>query len=198
MGGSLLNVLHDKIKQSGDLSSRELYMKLLKSASVPYFDMLGSWIFNGVIDDPFDEFMVSERTDITKAMIEVGTTSDEYWNKRYHVRPRHVIKYLIEQEEQILSAGKYLNVIRGSGRDVEFPGEKIFKFEKNDSREVVSKIGEAYTYASKQLLDLLMQEEKLLDRFTSFKSYFFISRGDFFVLFLDSAEQIMGRNASDI
>merc|ERR1719204_30459 len=169
----------------------------MKAACVPYFKMLGRWIFDGIIDDPFNEFMIGERTDITKESISKRTTSDAYWNNRYLLRRGHVPRFLFDIKSEILSAGKYLNVMLQSSKKVHFPGKCEFEFALN-TREMYSTIKEAYHFASKELLDLLMQEERLLERLISVKRYFFISQGDFFVIFLDSAEELLGNNAQQI
>merc|ERR1719483_824249 len=196
-GGGLLNILYNKIKQSGEHSTQELYIRLMKAACVPYFEMLGRWIFDGIIDDPFNEFMIGERNDITKDLISKSTTSDAYWNNRYIIRKQHVPRFLFDIKNEILSAGKYLNVMLQSSKKVQFPGKCTFEFDLN-TREMYSKIKEAYHFASKELLDLLMQEERLLERLMSVKRDFFISQGDFFLIFLDSAEELLDNNAQQI
>lgn len=53
------------------------------------------------------------------------------------------------------------------------------------------KIEKAYSYASKTLLDLLMDDRALMDRLRSIKHYFLMDLGDFFVQFMDLAEDEM-------
>lgn len=43
-----------------DPQSRDLFLYLLQKASVPYWNMLGSWIYQGLISDPYGEFLVEE------------------------------------------------------------------------------------------------------------------------------------------
>lgn len=45
---------------TGDLEATHLMQKLLKAASTPYFAMLELWLCQGVLSDPYAEFMVQE------------------------------------------------------------------------------------------------------------------------------------------
>lgn len=47
---------------SGDAAARGLLGKLLLAGAAPYFKMLERWLCEGVLDDPFSEFMVEENT----------------------------------------------------------------------------------------------------------------------------------------
>lgn len=61
-------------------------------------------------------------------------------------------------------------------------------------RDYVDHIEKAYDYASHKLLDLLLTEEKLLYRLRSIKHYFLLDQGDFFVGFMDLAEDELKKN----
>lgn len=45
---------------AGDTAARGLLGKLLQAGCAPYFKMLERWLCEGVLDDPFGEFMVQE------------------------------------------------------------------------------------------------------------------------------------------
>lgn len=59
------------------------------------------------------------------------------------------------------SLGKYLNVVRECGRDVTCPVAKEVIYTLKE-REYVEQIEKAYNYASKVLLDFLMEEKELV------------------------------------
>lgn len=44
----------------GDAAARGLLCKLLRAGCAPYFKTLEQWLCEGVLDDPFCEFMVQE------------------------------------------------------------------------------------------------------------------------------------------
>jgi hypothetical protein len=58
-GASLLNLLHSRAKtEAGNVSKTQVLRMLLKAASVPYFEVLTTWVSTGTLKDPFSEFMV--------------------------------------------------------------------------------------------------------------------------------------------
>lgn len=61
------------------------------------------------------------------------------------------------------SIGKYLNVVRECGRDVTCPDAKEILYTLKE-RAYVEQIEKSYYYASKVLLDFLMEEKELVAR----------------------------------
>lgn len=61
----------------------------------------------------------------------------------------------------LLLLGKYLNVVRECGRDVTCPVAKEVIYTLKE-RAYVEQIEKAYNYASKVLLDFLMEEKELV------------------------------------
>lgn len=77
-GGALLNVIYKLMISSSDVSIRDFFAFLLEKASLPYFSILKKWIFSGVLEDPFDEFIVKENKNCKKENIEADL-NDKYW-----------------------------------------------------------------------------------------------------------------------
>ena len=65
-GGSLLNVIYKLMTNTSDRSIRELYEFVLEKSSVPYITILKKWIFEGILEDTFEEFIVKENTEFKK------------------------------------------------------------------------------------------------------------------------------------
>jgi len=108
---------------SSDASIRDLFANLLERASEPYFKILKKWIFKGILEDPFEEFIVKENTTCKKEDIE-RDLNDRYWQERFTYRDEMVPIFLSKYREKILHAGKYLHVIRECGRhDIQNPYE---------------------------------------------------------------------------
>jgi hypothetical protein len=58
----LLNLLHRRLAAlGGDAAGAALAERLLAAAAGPYFEILGRWLAEGVLDDPYCEFMVKAR-----------------------------------------------------------------------------------------------------------------------------------------
>ncbi|KAF7251779.1 Gamma-tubulin complex component 2 [Varanus komodoensis] len=196
MGGSTLSLLHDKtFNYTGDSQAQELCLYLTKAASVPYFEILEKWIYRGIINDPYSEFMVEEH-ELQKEKIQEDY-NDKYWDQRYTVVQVQIPSFLQKIADKILSTGKYLNVVRECGHDVTCPLAKEVIYTLKE-REYVEQIEKAYNYASKVLLDFLMEEKELVARLRSIKHYFLMDQGDFYVHFMDLTEEELKKPVDDI
>ncbi|XP_069741372.1 gamma-tubulin complex component 2 isoform X2 [Narcine bancroftii] len=196
MGGSTLSVLHDRtFNYTGDSQAQELCLYLTKAASVPYFEILEKWIYRGIIQDPYSEFMVEEH-ELKKEKIQEDY-NDKYWDQRYTIIQHRIPSFLQKLADKILSTGKYLNVVRECGRDVTCPDAKEVIYTLKE-RAYVEQIEKSYNYASKVLLDFLMKEKELLARLRSIKHYFLMDQGDFFVHFMDLTEEELKKPVDDI
>ncbi|XP_054613807.1 gamma-tubulin complex component 2 [Dunckerocampus dactyliophorus] len=196
MGGATLSLLHDRtFNFTGDAQAQEVCLYLTKAASVPYFEILEKWIYRGIIRDPYSEFMVEEH-ELQKEKIQEDY-NDKYWDQRYTVVQHRIPSFLQKMADKILSTGKYLNVVRECGRDVTCPDAKEVLYTLKE-RAYVEQIEKAFNYASKVLLDFLMEEKELVSRLRSIKHYFLMDKGDFFVHFMDLTEDELRKPVDDI
>lgn len=184
--------------------------------------MLQDWIFKGQINDPYNEFMVSEDKDITKEKLK-DDFNEKFWEKKYSISSQNTPKFLAVISEKILLTGKYLNAIfeTGSmlGKDVnanellnhenvvEKVGIKSRKFDLPEPVEIHFTVKEetykqivenAYNFSSKILLNLLLKEHRLVDRLRSLKHYFLLDQSDFMVHFMDISEEELDKKTSEI
>lgn len=74
VGGAFLTTLH-AYTANGDPFIRTFSSRLLKTLSIPFFSTLSSWIYQGELRDPYNEFFVS----LNPAL---GNEGDERWKKR--------------------------------------------------------------------------------------------------------------------
>ncbi|EKX37814.1 hypothetical protein GUITHDRAFT_116122 [Guillardia theta CCMP2712] len=95
-GGALLNVLH----AYANAASGEQYAS--KKSSVPYLEMLEKWIYQGVVQDPYSEFMVEERPNRPYY-------DDSYWEKRFLKREQHILSFLSDKEEELSKDVQHIN-----------------------------------------------------------------------------------------
>jgi gamma-tubulin complex component 2 len=58
-GGKLLSTIYEKFcKTRGDPQIASMMEKILETTCKPYFEMIEKWIFQGIIQDPYDEFLI--------------------------------------------------------------------------------------------------------------------------------------------
>ena len=185
IGGNVLGLLTQRLSTyAGDPATRTLLAMLLREASRPYVAMLNEWLHHGGIKDPHSEFLIGERASIKRERLDEDYT-DEYWEKRYYIRDKEVPPQLETVKERILLAGKYLNVVRECGGvniigGIDDQSPKTF-----EDPSLLDNINNAYAFANKELLNLLLTKNSLRSRLRSIKHYFFLDRAEFFLYFLE-------------
>ncbi|KAH9991968.1 Spc98 family-domain-containing protein [Russula compacta] len=222
-GGEVLSILHTRMQHTaGDPAARALYGALLRAAGRPYVEMLQQWTRTGTLMDPYEEFCVKESRFINRGTLEMDYT-DEYWERRYTLRDgstlgslnkRHqagvppprggsgrlpggaCIPPLLESwKHKVLLAGKYLNVIRECGIEVQkvtnvrdddlaMDDERFYKFIEDD-----------YSYANRTLLQLLLRDQGLVPRLNCLRRCFFLSHSSYLTHFLDLAHTELRKTA---
>ncbi|XP_033104280.1 gamma-tubulin complex component 2-like [Anneissia japonica] len=196
-GGSVLSLLHEKTTSMiGDAKAQDLCLYLTQSACAPYFEILEKWIYKGIINDPYCEFMVEENESVHKEKLQ-RDYNDAYWEQRYTICRDRIPVFLESVAKKILSTGKYLNVIRQCGRSPKCPHAEEILYTLNE-REYVDQIEKTFNHASQELIDLLMEERELMAKLRSIKRYFLMEQGDFFVHFMDITEEEMKKGMEEI
>ena len=147
--------------------------------------------------------MIKERKELSKENLNKDF-NDTYWDQRFEFREAQIPLFLQKLTTKVLFTGKYLNVIRECGRSIHSPYSEELDPRKNtkllsnigNQREFLEPIQHAYDWASKELLTLILEEQQLINRLKSIKHYFFLDHGDFFVHFMDSAEEELEKHIS--
>ena len=87
---------------------------------------LKKWIFQGILDDHFEEFLVSENNKFKKEQV-TQDLNNPYWLQRFTLKEEMLPNFLLKYGNKVLNAGKYLNVIREMGRDICYSEEAYDK-----------------------------------------------------------------------
>ncbi|KAG2377607.1 hypothetical protein C9374_009123 [Naegleria lovaniensis] len=184
-GGSLINIIQRISKSiSTDDKTQKLFNFILSKSCAPYFEMIESWIFKGEIEDVFGEFFIEENKQIVKEQL-VRDFNSSYWESKYSIT-REVPFFLSKISDKVLACGRYLSLLSECGQ--KFEKKIVDKINFVDGK-ALSILEEAYASACKQIIDYFFGKVKLLDRLHSLKHYFLFDHGDFFVHFMDTAEQ---------
>lgn len=200
-GGSVLRLITRRLQGSaGDPAATQLLTTLLRESSRPYMRMLNEWLHHGNVRDPHSEFLIKEQKSIRREGLQQDYT-DEYWEKRYTIRPELVPPQLEAVKDRVLLAGKYLNVVRECGgitdinRDLSNSAEVPHVFD--DSR-FLENVSSAYAFANRSLMTLLLTTHTLPARLRSLKHYFFLDRSDFFTYFLELSSSELRKPAKNV
>lgn len=117
-GGALISTIHNYTKH-GDPFIKSYLVSILQSVSRPFYDILERWIYEGELDDPYDEFFVACDNTVSR---------DELWQKKYTLREDMLPSFLTSDVAlKIYSIGKSLNFIRYSCHEEHniYTGNKI-------------------------------------------------------------------------
>ncbi|KAM0037132.1 putative gamma-tubulin complex component protein [Helianthus debilis subsp. tardiflorus] len=198
VGSAVLNLLQSQAKlMAGNYLVRSLLEKMIDSANSAYLGILERWVYEGVIDDPHDEFFIAEDKSLQKESL----TQDYdamYWRQRYSLKD-DIPSFLANSAETILTTGKYLNVMRECGHTVQVPAlenSKLTSFGSND--HYLECIKSAYDFASGELLNLMKDKYDLIGKLRSIKHYLLLDQGDFLVHFMDIARDELSKTPNEI
>lgn len=196
-GGALLNLIYERsLKFAGNKVSKELYNFILQKGSVPYFEMLKQWIYQGTITDPYHEFFVRENR-IIGDRENKGYLNEYYWENKFSFFKQNIFFYLESLQDKIYITGKNINAIRECGIDIKNPHIQDLTFDL-DERKLKETIDTAYKFSSSKLIHVLMKENKLLDMMKTVKRFFLLEQGDFVLYFLDLIDDELKKSMSDI
>ena len=197
IGGNVLGLLTTRLSTfSGDPAARSILEMLLRESSRPYMIMLNEWLHRGGINDPHSEFLIGERASIKRERLDEDYT-DEYWEKRYYIREKEIPPQLEAVREKILLAGKYLNVVRECG-GVNISSKIVDMPATFDDPRFLDNVNNAYSFANKELLHLLLTKNSLRNRLRSMKHYFFLDRAEFFLYFLELSDSELRKKHRDV
>ncbi|AQK44600.1 Gamma-tubulin complex component 2 [Zea mays] len=197
-GSATLNLLQSQAKaMGGDSAVRSLLEKMTEYASAAYLRMLERWVYEGVIDDPYGEFFIAENKSLQKESLTQDYDA-KYWQQRYSLK-EGIPSFLTNVAATILTTGKYLNVMRECGHNVQVSlsdNSKLMSFGSN--HQYLECIKSAYDFASGELLTLMKDKYDLIGKLRSLKRYLLLDQGDFLVHFMDIAREELTKKPEEI
>lgn len=122
-GGDILGAIQELGERyRGDTELVQFLSHCLEHVGSSYVAMLNAWLATGVAHDPHHEFVV--RT-VDPRITTIN--SARYWDARFVVRPGGARQLATRDvQRQVLRTGKFLNVMRACGVDVEASAEPVY------------------------------------------------------------------------
>ncbi|KAL1340872.1 hypothetical protein HN51_027334 [Arachis hypogaea] len=197
-GSAVLNLLQSQAKaMAGDNAVRLLLEKMTQCASNAYMSILERWVYEGVIDDPYEEFFIAENKSFQKESLTQDYDA-KYWGQRYSLKDG-IPSFLANIAQTILTTGKYLNVMRECGHNVQVPQSENSKLMSSGSNHhYLECIKAAYNFASRELLNLIKEKYDLMGKLRSIKHYLLLDQGDFLVHFMDIARDELAKKPDEV
>eukprot|EP00262_Sarcandra_glabra_P005396 TRINITY_DN16927_c0_g1_i2.p1 TRINITY_DN16927_c0_g1~~TRINITY_DN16927_c0_g1_i2.p1 ORF type:complete len:676 (-),score=109.98 TRINITY_DN16927_c0_g1_i2:217-2073(-) len=198
LGSAVLNLLQSQaVAMAGDNAVRSLLEKMTECASSAYLCILERWVYEGVIDDPYGEFFIAENKSLQKESLTQDYDA-KYWKHRYSLKDG-IPSFLTNAAGTILTTGKYLNVLRECGHNVQIPTSENSKLMSlGTNHHYLECIKAAYDFASGELLNLIKEKYDLIAKLRSMKHYFLLDQGDFLVHFMDIARDELAKRPDEI
>ncbi|CBQ70350.1 related to Spindle pole body component alp6 [Sporisorium reilianum SRZ2] len=219
-GGALVSLIHS-YTFNGDPFIRRFTSGLLDEVSKPFFHSLSLWIYEGELQDPFHEFFVELNDDPRKAsqsrsnanpsdgdlpsFSDLDGDAASLWQNKFVFRKEMLPSFLQESfGRKIFSTGKSLNFIRQSCGDGDWVATRhtisgpSAELRYTDLTGLKSTIERAFTSASKRLLDIFLDEFRLMEHLRALKDYLMLARGDFVDLLMASLGPSLSRPANSL
>lgn len=185
-GGELISLIHTYATSHGDPFVHTFAERLLGDITKPFYNMLRAWIYDGELEDPYQEFFVIENRDDGGIG---GATS--VWEHKYSFQSSMVPTIMNSDfANRVFLIGKSLNFIRYSCADSAW----VENYSRSSSRELsysdaatlASSIDSAYTSVMARLLDLMESKFALFTHLQALKKYLLLGQGDFISLLMES------------
>lgn len=187
-GGELISLIHSYATSHGDPFVRNFAERLLSQITKPFYNMLRAWIYDGELEDPFQEFFVYENRDDRDGM---GVGAMSVWEHKYALQSTMIPSIMTADfANRVFLIGKSLNFIRYSCGDSAWvenhSREASRELSHSDSATLDSSIDSAYSTVMARLLSLMEDKFALFTHLTALKKYLLLGQGDFIGLLMES------------
>ncbi|KAF6013737.1 hypothetical protein HII13_000984 [Brettanomyces bruxellensis] len=192
-GGVILCLLQQNIDECKGNSKFYQYLRYVFGyVSKDYVEMLNNWLQFGIIDDPYNEFLIREATESDKKNFDAMQWADKFTIKR-----EGLLRQFEETEcqKKIILTGKYLSVFR------ECVGIECLKRDNNEQKlknlqdpDVQIHIDDAYNRANNYIIQLFFGSYYLGDWINSLNNNFLLLNGASFDSFLDLSHNSLRRS----
>lgn len=200
-GGQLISLIHGFSSSHGDPIVAAFAERLLGSVTRPFYDILRHWIYDGELQDPYQEFFVKAQNPNDEDRQELKSRGQSsVWNDKYEI-DKGMIPSIITDDfaQKVFLIGKSLNFIRHSCGDSQWVDTYSTSSSKElrygDTATLETWIDEAYKTTMRRLMDLMTNKFHLFDHLKAIKSYLLLGQGDFIALLMESLAANLDRPA---
>lgn len=201
-GGQIISLIHSYSSSHGDPFVHAFAERLLVQVTKPFYAMLQHWIYEGELEDPFQEFFVEETHDLDSMEIDPrrgGATS--VWEDKYKLNESTIPSIVTSDfAKKIFLIGKSLNFIRYGCGDSTW----VENHSRNSSQELrygdtatlETSIDSAYKQTMARLIHLMDTKFMLFEHLAALKKYLLLGQGDFIALLMESLASNLDRPAN--
>ncbi|XP_074658179.1 gamma-tubulin complex component 3 homolog [Tubulanus polymorphus] len=199
-GGALASAVYS-YTQHGDYDIRNMIKHTLTLVVQPIFATLTRWIYDGELDDQFQEFFVASDPSVRE---------DRLWHDKYGLRKSMIPSFIqMEQARKILLIGKSINFLRAVCRDREqVKNRDVVKrseaknvdaiFNQDLNHTFQNMVDMVYKETSSHLLTVLHSKYKFMDHLKAMRRYLLLGQGDFIRHLMDLLEEDLAKPAASL
>lgn len=188
-GCPALSVIHNYLSDfKGSQQIRKLLLFIFQSSAAPLLSFVEKWIYNGLIDDPFEEFFIQINETISPDSLG-AEYEEQFWQRRFEIVKDRLPKGSFISKnaiDKILFAGKSIAVLTICG--LKMPKTAKLTLQALQ-RETV--LDSAKLNSSLRLVTALRDRYELMKFMKMFHDVYLIGRGDWFHKFVKQAGQLM-------
>lgn len=199
-GGLILMTVQSRIAAyKGDSVLLEFLTGLFNAIGEDYVAMLNKWLMEGVVDDPFDEFVIRKNNLSDLLLV---SSEEKYWEDLFLVRIDGLIDQFKSKEiqQKLILTGKFLKIFQkltglenfDNLREVLVPIESLY------THNFELKIDQFYQRASKLLLKLLLEGFNLNGLLSDLQVSYLLCNGSYINDFLDVSFTELRRNKYNV
>ncbi|KAK6459950.1 Spc98 family-domain-containing protein [Scheffersomyces coipomensis] len=202
-GGSVLKLIQERINLfKGDFNSLQFLTELFDNISEHYVSSLNKWLSEGIIDDPFDEFLIREKS-VPDSLVEIfNEKSEHYWNELFVIKSDGLIQQFngVEIQLKLLNTGKYLNIFKlcTGITDFDLLNENLSPIVKINSSDLELRINQFYNRANKLLMKLIFEGFYFKSLVKEFQSMFLFENSFNIDQFIDKSFNELRRDRYSI
>lgn len=179
------------VKLHGDPSIKNIGLNVEQFTSRPLIKMIENWVFHGILNDPHNEFFVQKNTQVVKSKVihEIGKTArfdhnHWVWKDQFIISTDKIPSSIpLALAQDILVIGKTLNFLKDVCHDSNWILTTLGSlYQAKENRSSFNHLNEVIQHIkpiiAKRLVDLVVNEYKIVEHCDAIRNYQFLSHAD--------------------
>ncbi|KAF7242288.1 hypothetical protein EG68_09112 [Paragonimus skrjabini miyazakii] len=185
----------------GDPEIASMMRFMLKNLASTLLHLISLWIYDGQLDDPFQEFFVACNPSVKK---------ERLWHEKYSLRRQMIPTFITgAQASKILLAGKSISFLQHAcGEKQNIKSREVIRnsrlkrvesmFEQDFDSSFDRMVSTVYKQTSRYLLETLIDRYHFLNHLHATRQFLLLGQGDFITQLMDLLDHELSKPATQI
>ncbi|KAA3675425.1 gamma-tubulin complex component 3 [Paragonimus westermani] len=185
----------------GDPEIASMMRFMLKNLASTLLHLISLWIYDGQLDDPFQEFFVACNPSVKK---------ERLWHEKYSLRRQMIPSFITDaQASKILLAGKSISFLQHAcGEKQNIKSREVIRnsrlkrvesmFEQDFDSSFDRMVSTVYKQTSRYLLETLIDRYHFLNHLHATRQFLLLGQGDFITQLMDLLDHELSKPATQI